>query len=80
MAFPVPRATQRNPAVGRKRQTFLWKETTMQTKDLYRATIRVANTTDMSGTGTADEINRAACKHEKERSLVRITVCPLLGP
>ncbi len=51
----------------------------MQTKELYRATIRrVANTTDMSGTGTAEEFNRGL-RTGKERSLGGITDLPALG-
>jgi hypothetical protein len=49
----------------------------MQTKDLYRATIRVANTTGMSGTATADEFNRGL-RSGKERNLGCIIGLPVL--
>ena len=43
----------------------------MKERELNRATIRVANTTDMSGTATANEVNRDL-RTGKERSLGRI--------
>jgi uncharacterized protein YlxW (UPF0749 family) len=46
-------------------------ESNTQTRELDRATIRVANTTDMSGTATANEVNRDL-RTGKERSLGRI--------
>ena len=50
----------------------------MQTKELNRATIGVVTTTDMSGTATADEINRGL-RTGKERSVGRIAGLPGLG-
>jgi hypothetical protein len=51
----------------------------MQTRELDRALIAVANTTDISGTATADEINPRGLRTRKERSLGRITGLPVLG-
>ena len=51
----------------------------MQTKELYRATMEVASTTDNSGTATANEVNRSL-RTRKGRSLGRITFSTLLGP
>ena len=51
----------------------------MQTKELYRATMEVASTTDISGTATANEVNRSL-RTRKGRSLGRIRCSILLGP
>jgi hypothetical protein len=51
----------------------------MQTRELDRAAIRVAKTTAMSGTPTADEIDRVL-RTRKGRNLERITCSTLLGP
>jgi hypothetical protein len=51
----------------------------MQTRELDRAHIAVANTTDISGTATADEINPRGLRTRKERILGRITGLPGLG-
>jgi hypothetical protein len=51
----------------------------MQRRVFNCATIRVVNTTDISGTATADEVNRSL-RTRKGRSLGRITFSTLLGP
>ena len=50
----------------------------MQTRELDRATNAVANTTSISCTATADEINRGL-RTGKERSVGRIAGLPGLG-
>jgi hypothetical protein len=51
----------------------------MQTKELYRATTEVASTTGISGTATANEVNRSL-RTRKGRSHGRIKCSILLGP
>ena len=50
----------------------------MQTRKLDRTTIAVPNRTDISGTATANEINRGM-RSEKQRSQWRIAGLPGLG-
>ena len=57
-ASSVLPGTQRDPAVRSKATNLPWKESNTQTRELDRATIAVANTTDITGTATADEFNR----------------------
>src|SRR5258708_36209212 len=53
-------------------------ESKMKERELNRATIGVANTTDMSGRATADEMNRSL-RTGKQRSFWRITSLTFLG-
>ena len=63
---------------GSKATNLPWRESNMQTRELDRTTIAVPNRTDISGTATANEINRGL-RSEKQRSQWRIAGLPGLG-
>jgi hypothetical protein len=85
-AFPVPPATRENlewvesdkPGEETMKIRFFYRSLNMQTRELDHATIAVTNTTNISGTVTADEMNRSL-RTGKEVSFWRNACSTVLG-